>query len=157
MSYPTIPDAKIWEAISAILHKSDADPLGDEYAEIVAEANRLAIADITRILMTRGYSGAQILAWDDRGRYNLDQAIFWSLMRAGALAGYPDNFAKTFDRRKELELLPAIMIGGEPVKPGPSAIGGISHGRLRAMRSRLDGPSCRVRYVAGGRLRLEDC
>ncbi len=132
MSYPTIPDAKILEAISSILHKNENDPLAPEYAEICAEANRLAIADIYRVLQTRGYNGGQIASWDDLGRYNLDQAIFWALNRAPAFGSYPDNFVKTFDRRKEMTDIPAIMIGGVPIKPGPSAVGGIASGRLKA-------------------------
>ncbi len=134
MSYPVIPDALVWNAISSILHKSEQDPLAPEYAEICAEANRLAIADIYRIFQTRGYSGGQIASWDDLGRYSLDMAIFWALNRAPAFGAYPDNFVKTFDRRKEMADMPAIMIGGVPVKPGPSAVGGIASGRLAAWK-----------------------
>lgn len=129
MATPSIPDAKVFDAVSSILQKNCADPLAASYAEICSEANRLAIADINRILVTKGYSPAVIAVWDDLGRYNLDQAIFWALTRAGGLSGLSDSFVKNFDRRKELETMTAIIVGGVPQPAGGTQVGGISSGR----------------------------
>lgn len=135
MALPAIPTAKVLEAIAAILQKGDADPLADTYLEICDEANRLAISDVYRILTIRGFSEAQIQSADDLGRWNLDQAIYWSLMRAGALSNMPDHFAKSFDRRKELMDSPAILIGGAAQAPGGNdGGGGVSYGRLSAWK-----------------------
>lgn len=139
MSFPWIPDAKVYEAVAAILMRggTTTTTANAQYAEICAEANRLAVADLTRILALKGYSADQINSWDDRGRYSLDQAIFWALTRATGLGNYTDTNINKYDRRAELERAPAILIGGVPVKPGPSEVGGIAHGRLAAW-GRLD-------------------
>lgn len=136
MSIPAVPDAKIWEALSALLQKTADDPLAGTYAEIVAEANRLAISDIWRILTLNGFSAGQIAAADDLGRWNLDQAIYWSLMRSGVVGtAITKPFADSFDRRKELQDSAAILIGGTSVAPaGAAGGGGISFGRLSAWR-----------------------
>ncbi len=134
MPYPWIPDDKVVEAVTAILMRGGTTVATQQYAEICSEANRLAVADLTRILAIKGYSAAQINSWDDRGRYALDQSIFWALTRATGLGDYTNTNIKQYDRRGELEKAPAILIGGEPVVPGPSDIGGISHGRLSSWK-----------------------
>lgn len=136
MSRPTIPTAKVVEALSSLLQKTEADPLATSYLEICDEANRLAISDIYRILTIKGFSAAQIASADDIGRWNLDMAIYWSLMRSGVIGtSITKAFADSFDRRKEMSDAPAILVGGASVAPaGNDGGGGISSGRLSAWR-----------------------
>ena len=117
-----IPPGKVVEAVNAILMRGGTDTANTQYAEICAEALRLAQEDLLRILTVRGYTGAQIESWDSRGRYVLDQAIFWALTRATGLGNYTDANINKYDRRKELMDAPAILIGGSlsaHLKPSP--------------------------------------
>ncbi len=130
-----IPAAKVVEAVNAILMRGGTATAESQYAEICSEALRLAQEDLIRILTIKGYTASQIESWSSRGRYVLDQAIFWSLTRATGLGDYTNTNIKQYDRREELERAPAILIGGESVAPGGAAGGGgISSGRLSGWR-----------------------
>ena len=135
MPWPT--DSDVQTAVVAVLTKAAvADvQIPSGLAEIITEANAAAQADLTRILVLKGYTPLQIANWDDAFQYGLDQAKFWGLVNCGGLGEYPDKFVKALDRREELTRAPAILIGGVPVAPpvGGSDVGGISSGRLDAV------------------------
>lgn len=141
MAWPT--DAEVQTAVVGVLTKGvSGDPglvLPSGLAGIVSDSNRAAQADLTRILALKGYSPAQIAAWDDRYAYGIDQATFWALMRSGGMANFEDKFAKMLDRREELQSAAAILIGGIPVAPPAGGdIGGISSGTLDAYTDAIE-------------------
>lgn len=111
-------DSDVIQQVSAILHKTAADPLSGEYVDLCIRGNQAATADLYRIMIGRGYDASQLPQWDDGASFALDQATYWVLMRSPGFGGFDIKFVQTFDRRKELAELVTITIGGTATPPG---------------------------------------
>jgi hypothetical protein len=98
------------------------DAVDANWKRIAAAANRAAYADIVRAFAARGYSRAQIDAWEDAAAYQADQALFWALVRGGATKDYDSRLLKELDRREDLKTV-GITTGGVLVAPALSATG----------------------------------
>jgi hypothetical protein len=78
---------------------------------------------ITDAILMRGYSVAQLTAWDSLHSFHLDLSAFAALTRGGILApGFPVDRIDRLDRRSELSKT-VILAGGEVVIPsGPFGV-----------------------------------
>ncbi len=126
MSYITKADGQ--RAVASVLRLKGPDSLPAHYDKQVDDALEQAYQLIREVLIGRGYTVAQLDAWDARRVYS--RQIFLCLMfENGSL---PDEFASSFaiDRacKKKEELLTCTVIAnGLPVDPtGPG--GGVGYG-----------------------------
>lgn len=122
MAGPWISDADLKSALADMLGKTSASLVG-KWTDIVTAANVAAANDIAQRLLARGYSAAQIDAWDYRAVFNRDIGLFWALVKGGGLADYSDVGINKLDRRKELDTL-AVLIGGAVALPAVDATTG---------------------------------
>ena len=99
----------------------EPDCLAAKWASLVDDALGSATAEITGAMEARGFSPAQVDAWDRRREYSVALAKFWALTAGGGLANYSDTFIAKLDRRKELAGVP-FTIGGKLVQPGPETV-----------------------------------
>lgn len=122
MAGPWITNDQLKQSVADIL-KKDVATLAAYWTSFIASANQDAANDITSILMGKGFTQAQINAWDNRVTYNNDIALYLALVKGGALADYDQTTIDKLDRRKMLTEAGAIMINGEIVSPGGADTG----------------------------------
>lgn len=96
-------DAIILQAVSDTLQAVGVSNLPAQWTNIAAQAHVWAYNTIVSALSGRGFTPAQILAWDRGAEFEGDLAIYRALSRGGALANLDDKFIRTFDRREELK------------------------------------------------------
>lgn len=123
MPGPWITDAELKQLVADTL-KKDVGTLTVYWDGHVTRGNRDAAADITSILMGKGFTTAQIDGWDNRVTYNSDIALYLALVKGGALAEYDQTTIDKLDRRPMLTAANSIMINGQVVQPGDSTSGG---------------------------------
>src|ERR1044072_2256055 len=113
----------------------DIDKLPPKWDGICADADNAGYSDLVSRLRLKGYTQAQLDMWDDRVRYNVDQALYWALVNGGVGAGYDDKEINKLDHRGEIDKDQiAVMIGGAIVLPGETGqVGGSVHGGDIAM------------------------
>lgn len=104
------------------------EDLPQRYASVVSDANTAAYQDIRRALLGRGFTVAQIDAWDDRVEFNRDLGLYW------IFAGQPnqsadDTWIEKLNRREELLTIP-VLISGEVVEPGGTSAKTIGWGLM---------------------------
>lgn len=125
---PYLTDAALESKAHDRLGLAASEDLPDRYASVVTDANTAAYQDIRRALLRRGFTQAQIDAWDDRVEFNRDIGLYW------IFAGQPnqsadDTWIEKLNRREELETV-AVMIDGEVVEPGATGSRPIGWGLL---------------------------
>lgn len=108
--------AAVLQAISDTLQQSGSANLPSQWPNIAATCQSLSYGYIVRALTKRGYTLAQILAWDFGADYELNIAIFFALQRGGTLANVSGAFLATFDLRKDLDEV-VLTIGGAVQDP----------------------------------------
>ena len=113
---PFLADADLKAAVASLLSKAPAD-LPSLWDGIITRANADAYGDIKRRLAVRGYTIAQIDAWDDGAEFQHSIGLFWTLSRAAGLHDYNDKFVNRLDRRAELDEV-VVLTGAEVVIPG---------------------------------------
>ncbi|WP_439627490.1 hypothetical protein [Gemmata sp.] len=128
---PWITAADLKQALADLL-KQDLAALAPIYDRVAAQAVLSGYADVSTILFGKGYTAGQLDAWDNRVGVSTDQSLWRAALLVGGLGEYADKFVTALDRRKELMDASTIMIGGVPVAPGGTDVGGISHGRVTA-------------------------
>lgn len=119
---PFITTADLKQAVADSIHK-DITKLHPLWDRLCADCVEAGYADIKNRLLIKGFTIAQVDAWDDGYRYNLDQSLFWALTRGAAFGENSDRDIAKLDHRKELEspFLVAIAVGGVMVTPGAVA------------------------------------
>lgn len=96
--------AVILQAISDTLQQAGTSSLPAQWTNIANQAQTWAYQEIVSVLSGRGFTAAQIAAWDRGAEFELDLSLFRALSRGhmlGAMADAP-FLLKTFDRRPEL-------------------------------------------------------
>lgn len=124
---PWITDEALKAKLLDVLQKGEVETSG-AWDTIITDANLAAEWDIKQALAARGYSASQISGWDGATVYNIDLALFWSLVKGGATKSYDRTFIEKLDRREELKTV-AVTVGGVAVNPG--AVASVSFGRLK--------------------------
>lgn len=105
-----ISDADMLAQIKATLAVDTIDP-ASAWPLIARRANAAAYSDIRTALFRRGYTLAQIDAWDDGATFQADQGLYWAIVRGGLAKDYDTKYVMLMDRRAELKTAP-VTIGG---------------------------------------------
>jgi hypothetical protein len=116
---PWITDDDLKTRVLSLLGKTEFETSG-VYETVITDANRQAYRDILFALTSRGYSVAQVEAWDAKQEFNVSLGLFWALTMLGAAKNFDDRFIKALDRREELtdpRRVIRITSGGVTVTP----------------------------------------
>jgi hypothetical protein len=112
------------------------------WESIVNDAALSAYNDIAAALAGRGFTAAQIAAWDAGLDFQVSIGLWYALVKGGATKNWgPDAkaYLDSLDRRAELATVP-ILNGGVLVEPGASEAGAgpIGFGPTRNRTDRHD-------------------
>lgn len=124
---PFITDDALKTRLAAVLKQSDPGDLADVWDGIISDANAAAYNSIVAHLAARGYTLAQIAAWDRRDEFNMDLGLYWALVKGAGIQAYDDRWVEKLNRLKELDEA-IITIDGELVSAVMQTR--IGHGRL---------------------------
>jgi hypothetical protein len=103
--------SQLKKALSNLLQLANDADLPEQYGEtIIEDSRRAANQEIYSVLLGRGYSDAQIEDWDRGIEFERDLALFWCLVKGGALV-IEDTRMRALDRRKELQEV-SVTVGG---------------------------------------------
>ena len=142
MPLPTyVSDAALLQDVAdSLTSTGNAAELPPKWQRIAADANQSAVADITSILVNKGYTQAQIDAADDRASWNRKLGLWYALTVGNPLGNYPDKMLDKLDPREFLATAGAIRIGGVPTRPtvAATAVGGVGFGASTTTRARLE-------------------
>jgi len=133
-----LTDVQAREVVANAL-KKESSSLENWWFGIVTRANVSGWQEVLGQLVKRGYTQAQVLAWDRGQEFQSDCMLYRALVTGGALEGFSSEFIKAIDRRKELETV-QVFINGDFVNPsvgtsGPGQVGsgpavGVGRGSL---------------------------
>jgi hypothetical protein len=131
---PYLTDAQLLAALAGALNKTDPAALAVD-PRTLADANTFAGQEVTGRLLQRGYTQAQIDAWDRTREFHTCVALWWCFTYGGVPYAGDDERVKEFDRRKELsDPLTAVFVDGVMVLPGAAAesdpAGSVAHGAM---------------------------
>lgn len=129
MPGPWITEGDLKQRLADLVAK-DVGQLPARWDSTILDSNRSAALDVAGRLLARGYTAAQVDAWDRRAEFNADIGLFWCLTKGGIPTAASDLHIAKLDRRKELDAV-LVTIGGVPVEPGGGSDGyGVSGGRM---------------------------
>jgi hypothetical protein len=132
-----ITNTELLTAVADRVKVTNPDELPAWWAStVVPQAVTAGYQDILGALLNRGFSKAQVDAWDRRVEFNFSQSLYWALVNGGAAAdvAQPDAL-KALDRREELKTV-LVFVSGVWVQPpagnpglvttaGPNLSGGV--------------------------------
>lgn len=111
-----ITDDDVKEQVAAELSLADATALEAKFDTICPWAATKASGVIRRTLVARGYTVAQVEAWDDLDEFAVQLSVYWSMAR-GLNNGANDVWVEKLKAaEEELENVP-ILIDGEVADP----------------------------------------
>lgn len=94
---------------------------------VVTEAHAAAYNEVVGRLLARGYTLAQITAWDQGVFYERQITLFFCMVNLAGTFGYDEKWIAMYDRRKDLATV-MLSIGGTFVSPqsvdGSGTVGG---------------------------------
>lgn len=121
---PFITADQLKAKLASLLHVPEAKLTGGQWDQIIADSAASAKNEILARLYARGYSLAQITAWDRVEEFQTDIGLFWCLTKgANLLANFPTELDK-LDRREELSGAD-IVVAGVIVTPADAVVGGM--------------------------------
>lgn len=126
-----LPDTDIQTALAAILKTASFGDLPNFWTVIVQNAHPQAFNDIQTALLRRGFSVAQVQAWDQGPYFERTQTLYWCLVNGAGLHNYDPKYIVMLDRRRELPTV-EVTNGGiwqapaitPPTGPGQAFAGG---------------------------------
>lgn len=119
-----VTTADLQQMVADDLHKGDKAALKSRWIAICTRSVERGWRDLKNRLLVRGYTDAQIEAWDDKVSFTQDQSLFWAFVEGSGLADYSDRDYNKLDHRKEVEDAKFLLvIGGIPVVPGQTDAG----------------------------------
>ncbi len=131
---------ELMQAVADRLKESSVDGLEPYWERTCADAIQTGYGDVVRILLGKGYTMAQLDAWDDRRDFTRQQSLFWLMTESSLGSGYDDKEIDKLDRRKELTEAVTIQINGEAVAPAStSGAGGVGGGCIKETGYRITG------------------
>jgi hypothetical protein len=125
--------------VADILKESSVANLQTYWDRNCVRAMNKAYADLSSILLGKGYTIEQLDQWDYRADYSRQQALFWLFTETSLGMGYDFAAIDKLDHRAELREGATILIGGIPVAPGGSDTGGIGGGCISEEGYRITG------------------
>ena len=118
-----LTDPEMMEHLKGVLHQVSTDKTPDYWTNLARWANRNAYRTILDILLGRGYTKAQILAWPSGPDYQRDLGVFWSVVKGGCVntGDFDSTLLKYLDRREELAEVIITDTDDEVVDPSASS------------------------------------
>lgn len=116
-----VTTAQVTASLKGLLLKDSSGTLVSWWASIVADAVESAYADILTALVNRGYTQAQVDAWDALLAWSRRLAIYYALSMGAGLHSYDDKFIEKL--KPDLKFLDTaqISIGGVQATPDDEA------------------------------------
>lgn len=122
-----VSDADIKQYFADHMGLKDQTELETRYGRLITRANTAAYNLILTALFGRGYTAAQIAAWDQGAEFNLDLACCYLL--PSVKSGDDDGvWRERFCRKDELADI-NVLVGGEIVAPS-AASGSVTYGDM---------------------------
>jgi hypothetical protein len=106
-----LTDLQTYEAIRQTLQASTGKALSPTWNGINQSAHAWAYNLIYTTLLARGFSAAQINAWDQGADYERDLTLYRAFLQGAALHRLDSDFIKLFDRSKALEKVSVSNVG----------------------------------------------
>ena len=97
-----LQDSDIEIALASLLKVASFASVANYWTDIVQKSHAAAYQDIFNALIRRGFTPAQIAAWDRGPEFENHIALFWCLVNGGGLQQYDPTYIKMLDRRPEL-------------------------------------------------------
>lgn len=113
MAYITA--SQLQAALASFLKIREAD-LPDYWQPLSSQAANFARQEIVGRLLRRGFTEAQVDAWDRDFEFSRDLGLWKAVVLGGAYTGFDANVLKALDRRRELDEV-LVFISGVWVKP----------------------------------------
>lgn len=115
-----LSDALLLSDLSDTLNK-DQGTLQPYYKTILSQEHAKAYNWLVSALLKRGFTLAQITAWDMGPFYERDLTLYQTLRRTAALQAVDDRLLGTMDVRKEVMELECLAIAGVFQDPAGTA------------------------------------
>lgn len=106
-----LTDGQLETALAAALKVASVSDLDDYWDTIVPQANAAAYQEILGRLLRRGFTKAQVDAWDRGSEFQRDIGLYYALIKGGVYAGYDPRTVQALDRRKELDSVLVFVSG----------------------------------------------
>jgi hypothetical protein len=126
-----LTDAAILPSLAAQL-KVDPSAIDGTWTTLLADCHVRAYGEIRRRILQRGYTAAQLAAWDDGPELERDITLWWTLTQGAGLATIDPREIDHLDRREELGSI-SLTNGGALVNPGKA--GRVGQGDMDDSRS----------------------
>ncbi len=117
-----LSDAQIKAQIAAHLSQAEADLDDVKWGPIIQQAHQAAYRAIRGALLLRGFTQAQVDAFDDGAFYERTLSLFFAGISGSFGEAYDLTAIKAMDLRRDLEGC-QVFISGEWVRPGTGAAG----------------------------------
>jgi len=106
-----ITDDQLKQAVADAM-KQPVTSLAPAWDRIKVDANQEAYKDIVGILLNRGFTQAQIDAWDRGAAMQRLQGLYWAFVHGAGLHNFDDRWVNKYDQRANLESV-AVSSGGD--------------------------------------------
>lgn len=106
-----LTDAALLNDLADTLQKPEGG-LAVYWTNILSQSHSWAYGIILQSLIAKGYTVAQIAAWDYGADWERNLTLWASLRRGAALQPVDDRLLGTLDVRKDLSELQGLIIGG---------------------------------------------
>jgi hypothetical protein len=121
-----LTDAEVKDLLAAQLKMAPND-LPGLYEKIVPRAHLFGYQECLGRLMRRGFTQAQVDAWDRLAEFEGDLSIWKALLMAGAYAGFDRDTLAALDRREELDTVlvfdAGVYVDPATAEAGPGTVG----------------------------------
>lgn len=97
-----VTSGQLKTAVAAALKVAEAS-LPSYWDTLVGEALLVAQNNVYSALLGRGYTQAQVEAWDMLDATWKDLGVFWALTKGGALSAFDRKFIEAIDHREMLK------------------------------------------------------
>jgi len=112
-----LSDSEFTTHVAASLKVASSD-LASYWSEIAGKAHQSAYYDIRGALINRGFSAAQVDAWERGAEFERDIGLWWAIIRGGRPAHIDDQMMEALDRRMELKTVAVEVSSGAAQEPG---------------------------------------
>ncbi len=127
MAYVT--DTDVQTTLAAMLKRADLNSIEGYWTALITQCNAAGYNEVRGALLNRGFTLAQIDAWDRREEFNRDLALWWVGVKGEAyFSDAEKQMLAKLDRREELETV-AVVASGALQSPD-STSGGYGYGTL---------------------------
>ncbi len=109
------------KGLIAAATKTTVDELPAYWDDVATRANAAAFNLIRVALLKRGFTAAQVNAWDSLDDYRADLALWSAFTKYAVLEEYDQKSLATLDRRKELVDVD-VTVGGVLVAPPDNGV-----------------------------------